>query len=119
VRRAVGRLSYDEAVRRLRERDVGFTEVVPVERVLEAPQARQPGKLRTLSFRELQFEVPEFPGQTESEPGLPPPQLGEHTVEILRSLGFDEGQCAALLDRRAVKEAGADEFAWADVRRGG
>jgi crotonobetainyl-CoA:carnitine CoA-transferase CaiB-like acyl-CoA transferase len=119
VRQAVGRLRYDEAAKLLRQANVGFTEVLPVERVLESPQAHQPGKLRALDFRGLKFELPEFPGQSECEPGSPPPQLGEHTLEVLRSLGLDEAQCAALLERRAVFEAGPEAFAWAPVKRSG
>lgn len=119
VRTAVGGLGFDEAATRLREAGVGFTEVLPVERVLEAPQARQPGKLRDLTFRDLHFEVPEFPGQRQVVPGLPPPELGEHTLEVLRELGFDESQCAALVERRAVAVAGPGDFAWAPVRQKG
>jgi crotonobetainyl-CoA:carnitine CoA-transferase CaiB-like acyl-CoA transferase len=117
VRAAVGRMSYDEAAARLREAGLGFTEVLPVERVLDCDQARQPGKLRDFSFRGLKFEVPEFPGQAGIAPGLPPPQLGEHTIEVLRELGFDETECAALLEKRAVAVAGPDDFAWAPVRQ--
>jgi crotonobetainyl-CoA:carnitine CoA-transferase CaiB-like acyl-CoA transferase len=118
VRAAIGALSFDAATARLREAGLGFTEVLPLERVLESPQAHQPGKLRALTYRGLHFEVPEFPGEAEVLPDLPPPELGEHTVELLKSLGLDEGQCAALLDRRAVAVAGADDFAWAEVRPG-
>lgn len=116
VKDAVGALTFDQATARLREAGVGFTEVLPLERVLEAPQARQPGKLRDVEYRGLTFEVPEFPGQSDTGAGLPPPQLGEHTVEILASLGLDERQCAALLEQGAVGVAGADDFAWAPVR---
>ena len=116
VKAAMGALSYDQATAQLREAGVGFTEVLPIERVLEAPQARQPGKLRDLDFRGFHFEVPEFPGNGESEPGLPPPQLGEHTMEILASLGFDEGRRAELLEEGAVAVADANAFAWAPPR---
>jgi crotonobetainyl-CoA:carnitine CoA-transferase CaiB-like acyl-CoA transferase len=113
VKAAMGALTYEKATAQLREAGVGFTEVLPIERVLEAPQARQPGKLRDLDFRGFHFEVPEFPGNGEAEPGLPPPQLGEHTMEILASLGFDAGKRAALLEEGAVAVADADAFAWA------
>jgi len=116
VRSAVGNFTFDEAAFRLREGGVGFTEVLPLERVLDTPQAHQPGKLREIDFRGLHFEVPEFPGGSGTEPGLPPPELGEHTVEILRSLGYDESQCSALLECGAVAVAGPDDFAWAPVR---
>jgi crotonobetainyl-CoA:carnitine CoA-transferase CaiB-like acyl-CoA transferase len=89
VRAAVGKLSLEQASAKLKLGGVGFTEVVPVERVLDAPQARQPGKLRDFDYRGLKFEVPEFPGQSESAPGLPPPELGEHTLALLAELGFD------------------------------
>lgn len=116
VRVAVGELSFDAASAKLRAAGVGFTEVLPVERVLDAPQAHQPGKLRDINFRDLSFEVPEFPGQAESAPGLPPPELGEHSLELLQTLGFSERECADLLERGAVAVAGPDDFAWAPVR---
>jgi crotonobetainyl-CoA:carnitine CoA-transferase CaiB-like acyl-CoA transferase len=124
VRAAMGKLDYDEAAARLREAGVGFTEVLPLERVLEAPQARHPGKLRDLDYRGLRFETPEFPGPLEGQggeaaPGLPPPELGEHTLELLRALGFGEGDCAALVDKGAVKTAADGDFAWAPVRQNG
>jgi crotonobetainyl-CoA:carnitine CoA-transferase CaiB-like acyl-CoA transferase len=117
VRAAIGGLSFDEASAKLRAAGVGYTEVLPLERVLEAPQAHQPGKLRDLAYRGLNFEVPEFPGQGVVEPGLPPPEIGEHSVELLRDLGFDAGACAALLAQGAIAEGGPDAFAWAPVRQ--
>jgi crotonobetainyl-CoA:carnitine CoA-transferase CaiB-like acyl-CoA transferase len=116
VRVAIGALSCDEASKRLQKAGVGFTEVMPLERVLEKPQARQPGRLRTLQFRGLDFEVPEFPGQADVAEALPPPELGEHSVDIMRELGFAPDACKDLLEKGAVKVAGSDEFAWAPVR---
>ena len=118
VRAGVGRYTLEEASERLREGGIGFTEVLPLERVLEAPQARHPGKLRDLEFRGLNFEVPEFPGKDGAvEANLPPPHLGEHTLDILRSLGRDAQQCDTLLTGGAVAVAGDEDFAWAPVRK--
>lgn len=117
VRSAVGKFSFDEAMKRLRAAGLGHTEVLPVERVLDAPQARHPGKLRDVSFRGLDFEVPELPGAIGAiTPGLPPPLLGEHTLELLRSIGFDDGQCAEMLETHAVAESASDPFVWAPVK---
>jgi crotonobetainyl-CoA:carnitine CoA-transferase CaiB-like acyl-CoA transferase len=116
VRAGVGKFAFAEVEARLGQAGLGFAEVMPLERVLEKPQARQPGKLRDLSFRGLSFEVPEFPGQAQVDPGLPPPELGEHTVEVLRGLGYDQAALAALLDKGAVKGFNPAEFTWAPVR---
>lgn len=119
VRDAMGKFTYAEAEARLKAAGLGFNEVMPLERVLEVPQARQPGKLRELEFRGLNFEVPEFPGRREVEPNLPPPEIGEHTVELLRELGYSDAESAALLDGGAAKAYAAGDFAWAPVRKKG
>jgi crotonobetainyl-CoA:carnitine CoA-transferase CaiB-like acyl-CoA transferase len=116
VRGAVGALDHDEAVAKLRGEGIGYTEVVPLERVLESPQAHQPGKLRDFAYRGLNFEVPEFPGQAAVVPGLAPPELGEHSVALLQALGFGEAQMAALLAQGAVAATDPAAFAWAPVR---
>ena len=117
VSAAVGQLSYADLVDRLSAGGVGFNEVVPLERVLESGQARQPGKLRDVKFRNLDFEVPEFPGQSKVIPDLPPPELGQHTVDVLRGLGYTDAECDELLSQGAVKVAGNDEFTWAKVKK--
>jgi crotonobetainyl-CoA:carnitine CoA-transferase CaiB-like acyl-CoA transferase len=119
VAAAMGKLTFAEAEARLKSAGLGFNEVMPLERVLDAPQAHQPGKLRELDFRGLHFEVPEFPGQREVEPNLPPPEIGEHTVELLRELGYSDAQSAALLEGGAAKAYAPGDFAWAPVRQKG
>jgi crotonobetainyl-CoA:carnitine CoA-transferase CaiB-like acyl-CoA transferase len=99
---------------------MGFTEVLPLERVLDAPQARHGGKLRTVHFRGFEFEVPEFPCVHAGEDGVPthpPPDLGAHTAALLKSAGVDQAEYESLLASGAVEEAAADAFAWAAVRR--
>ncbi|HUD30245.1 MAG TPA: CaiB/BaiF CoA-transferase family protein [Novosphingobium sp.] len=119
VRRAVGRYSFAEVERRLRAAGLGFNEVMPLERVLEKPQARQPGKLRELDFRGLSFEVPEFPGAREVAANLPPPEIGEHTGALLRDLGYDAEAIAGLLSSGAARAYQPGDFAWAPVREKG
>lgn len=118
VRDSVAGRLFDEVAARLQAAEVGFTEVLPLERVLEAPQARHPGKLRSVSFRDLQFEVPEFPhGRVGGEQTSPPPALGEHTAAVLASAGVGEVEYLSLLESGGAAEATPGAFAWAPVRR--
>jgi crotonobetainyl-CoA:carnitine CoA-transferase CaiB-like acyl-CoA transferase len=119
VRAAVGKYSLAEAERRLRAAGLGFNEVMPLERVLDAPQARQAGKLRELEFRGLRFEVPEFPGQARVDANLPPPEIGEHTRPLLEALGYTADQIDELLSAGAAKAYQEGDFAWAPVRQKG
>ena len=116
VRAAVGRFDFDALSTQLKSAGLGFNEVMPMERVLDAPQARAPGKLRDLEFRGFSFEVPEFPGGREVEPNLPPPELGAHSVEILHALGYSDDDSAGLLEIGAVRAYSPDDFVWAPVR---
>jgi crotonobetainyl-CoA:carnitine CoA-transferase CaiB-like acyl-CoA transferase len=119
VKGAVAAQPFDAVVARLQATGVGFTEVLPLERVLDAPQARHQGKLRHVHFRGFEFEVPEFPRLHASEdalPNRPPPDLGEHTAAVLESAGVDRAEYAAMLGSGAIAEAAPDAFAWAPVR---
>ncbi len=113
---AIGGLGFDQAEAKLRAAGIGFNEVMPLERVLEKPQARQPGKLRALDYRGLQFAVPEFPGSLEVAENLPPPELGEHTAALLAELGYGADEAALLLNSGAARTAQDGDFAWAPVR---
>ena len=116
VRAAIGGLTFDEAEAKLRVAGLGFSEVMPLERVLEKSQARQPGKLREVDFRKLHFEVPEFPGAREVSENLPPPELGEHTASLLAELGYSADEAAALVSSGAARTAQNGDFSWAPVR---
>jgi crotonobetainyl-CoA:carnitine CoA-transferase CaiB-like acyl-CoA transferase len=122
VKASVAARSFDQATACLRAAGVGFTEVVPLERVLDAPQARQPGKLRAVGFRGFEFAVPEFPRLhaegDDGAPAQPPPDLGEHSAAVLKSAGIVQAEYEALLRAGAVAESAPEAFAWAAVRRG-
>ena len=120
VKATVATHSFDTVAARLQAAGMGFTEVLPLERVLDAPQARHPGKLRTVHFRDFEFAVPEFPRLhvgTDGVPTQPPPNLGEHTAAVLESAGVDREEYNTLLKSNAIAEAAPDAFAWAAVRR--
>jgi crotonobetainyl-CoA:carnitine CoA-transferase CaiB-like acyl-CoA transferase len=119
VKQAIGALSFDDATQKLKAADVGFTEVLPIERVLEPAQARQPGKLRNVGLRGLEFEVPEFPRLDADRDGvdtLPPPELGEHTLQILQAAGVSFQDCQSLIKLDAIVDAAPNSFPWAPVR---
>ncbi|MEJ8850134.1 CoA transferase [Variovorax rhizosphaerae] len=119
VKAAVAARSFDDVAGRLNAAGVGCTEVLPLERVLEAPQAHQPGKLREVRFRGLDFEVPEFPAFNATQEGvrtLPPADLGEHTLALLQAAGVPPQECKALLASGAIASSRPGTFAWAAVR---
>jgi len=121
VMESVAAHSFDVVAARLQASGVGSTEVVPLERVLDAPQARHPGKLRTVHFRGFEFAVPEFPrlqARDDSSSRHPPPDLGEDTAAVLRSAGIDGSEYEELLSSGAIEEAAPDAFQWATVRPG-
>jgi len=122
VKAAVSALPFDDIAARLRTAGVGSTEVLPLERVLEAPQARQPGTLRAVHYRDFAFDVAEFPrlhrpGETIET--LAPPELGQHSVELLRAAGLTQAECDALIASGAVGVAKPGDFSWAPVRVNG
>jgi crotonobetainyl-CoA:carnitine CoA-transferase CaiB-like acyl-CoA transferase len=120
VKAGVAAHAFDTVAARLQAAGVGFAEVLPLERVLDAPQARHPGKLRNVQFRGFEFAVPEYPRLHAGEDGVPtqpPPELGAHTAAVLKSAGVDPGQYEALLGSGAVAQAAPNAFAWAAVRR--
>jgi crotonobetainyl-CoA:carnitine CoA-transferase CaiB-like acyl-CoA transferase len=119
VREAVRRRALEDTAARLQAAGVGCTEVLPLERVLDAPQARAPGKLQTVRCRGLDFHVPVFPWTPRAEAPMPAPaeppeaaELGAHTQPVLQALGLPEEAWAEL---QAHGPAG--DFAWAPVRR--
>lgn len=119
VKSAALSITFDELAVRLRSVGIGFTEIIPLEKVLDAPHARQPGKLKQLEYRTFAFDVPTFPiasNLAETKAKLPPPEMGQHTLEVLRSIGMSEEECQKLMDAGAVSIARPDDFAWAPVR---
>jgi crotonobetainyl-CoA:carnitine CoA-transferase CaiB-like acyl-CoA transferase len=118
VKTAVASRRFDDVAERLQAAGVGRTEVLPLERVLEAPQAREPGTLREVRYRGLEFDVPEFPrlhSDMNQVATLSPPELGEHTLQVLESLGLSPAEREALCAGGSVATSSNGAFAWAPV----
>ncbi len=115
---AVKRWTYDEIAAQLEAARFGFTEVLPMDRVLDATQARHPGKLAHVDFQNMPFELPELPyeGATTGTVGAPPPLLGEHSREILADLGFSDAERFTLMASGWVVEPIPGSHFWAPVR---
>jgi crotonobetainyl-CoA:carnitine CoA-transferase CaiB-like acyl-CoA transferase len=119
VKAAIRTLPFDTVADRLKAAGLGFTEVLSPAQVLDVPQARYPGKLKVLSFQGLQFFAPNFPlcALTDTNPELPPPLLGEHTNEVLDSLGYGPVEREHLSQRGIVGTASSGRHTWTPVKK--
>lgn len=123
VQTAVRALPYDALASKLHSAGVGYTEVKSTDEVLNDPQAQAPGKLGVLPFGGFQFDLPNLPlpNQLEKEDDeLPPPLLGEHTLQVMHDAGYSEVECAALIESGIVLSntapATVDQL-WAPVKK--
>ena len=123
VKSTVKEFAFETILGRLRAAGVGCTEVVPPAKVLDAAQARNEQTLADFSFQGYAFEAPDFPLRQEfgqDRPASPPSLLGEHTLEILRGLGYTSCECEALIAQGVVATPTVDKPVWApiDERKG-
>ena len=118
VRDVVKQWPFEEIAARLTARRFGFTEVLPMERVLDAPQARHGGKVSRVLFQNMAFDIPELPfeGECSDYSECPPPLLGEHTREILSSLAYSQDECDALVASGTVLVPTPGAPLWAPPR---
>lgn len=110
VRDAIASCTWSRLIPRLERAGLGHTEVKPPLDVLDDPQAQAPGKVEHFVFDGLRFDVPSFPvvlGQAAPNALGRPPMLGEHTWEVLRSLGLDHQVCDALARSGAARMGAA------------
>jgi crotonobetainyl-CoA:carnitine CoA-transferase CaiB-like acyl-CoA transferase len=93
-------------IEKLEANDVPHTPVYNLKEVFEDPQVRHMGMeiaierknkptIRTVKFPLTHSETPS------ADPG-PPPELGEHNGEFLKSLGYDETKIAELKEKGVI-----------------
>jgi crotonobetainyl-CoA:carnitine CoA-transferase CaiB-like acyl-CoA transferase len=98
----------EEWLARLREHDVPAAPILSVDRVLSDPQVHHRGMVAELHHGELgvlpTLGTPIKIDRTNTVDVGPPPRLGEHTDEALKTLlGYSVERIGALRDRGAVK----------------
>ncbi len=103
-------------IKRLSAARFGFTEVLPIDRVLDAPQAKAPGKISAVAFQGLTFNLPDLPFDEPGGPELPPALLGEHSHAILAALGYDDATRAKLIADGTALVPDANRPVWAPLR---
>lgn len=89
----------------LRAAGVPAAPVATVPEALASPQVRHRGLVHRLSSAAGEIEVLGLPTRVDGRavgPVAPPPVLGEHTEEVLGSLGLDEQAIAALREEGAI-----------------
>lgn len=122
VRGAISGLTYQEARRRLDAVAFGYTEVLSPAEILNVPQAREVPKFTAFPFQGYRFETPDFPltgPGDETDPNVPPSLLGQHSIQILESLGYSREECNALIERQVISIPPTDKPVWAPMRAGG
>lgn len=103
----IGQLTLAEALQRLEAARVPAGPLYSPLQTLEDPQVKATGLLHYIDYPGLPRPVPLVTGPVEFsafDTGIrtPPPQLGEHTDEVLRSIGYDSDAIAELRAKRIV-----------------
>ena len=91
----------------LEEANIVAGEVYSPQQALDDPHIRAAGLLKEVTYPGLDGSLPLAPTPIElsETPGSyrrPAPLLGEHTDKILKSLGYDDAEIAALRRERVV-----------------
>ncbi|MDW7973906.1 MAG: CoA transferase [Sulfolobales archaeon] len=101
----------DHWLRLLEESDVPAAPVNELDEALSDPHLESSGLLGYVEHSTLgkirQLLFPALLDGIRPQPILPPPLFGEHTVEVLREMGYSEEEVMALLRRGIVRQSGS------------
>lgn len=106
--RLFGGLTRDEILTLCEQAQVSFAPIARPEDLFEDPQLNEGQSLLATTFPDgKQTKLPKLPlqiGSYQWELRHNPPQIGEHTAEVLRQLGYEDEQIAALQQQEIVKQ---------------
>jgi crotonobetainyl-CoA:carnitine CoA-transferase CaiB-like acyl-CoA transferase len=93
-------------LKRLETHDVPHTPVYNLKEVFEDPQVQHMGMQIQIERKDRPtIRTVKFPldySDTKTPHPLPPPELGEHNGEFLKSLGYDDAKIADLKERGVI-----------------
>jgi crotonobetainyl-CoA:carnitine CoA-transferase CaiB-like acyl-CoA transferase len=107
VERTVSQFSKAEIIRRCEAADIPFAPIATPEDLFDDPQLNEGHSLLETTLPDgTVTKLPKFPleyGDAEQVLSMNPPRIGEHTVEILKEIGFSDIQIVAFLKNNIVK----------------
>jgi crotonobetainyl-CoA:carnitine CoA-transferase CaiB-like acyl-CoA transferase len=112
VERTVSQFSKAEIIRRCEAADIPFAPIATPEDLFDDPQLNEGHSLLETTLPDGTItKLPKFPleyGDAEQVLTMNPPKIGEHTVEILKEIGFSDIQIDTFLKNNIVKSQEGD-----------
>ena len=110
VRERFGAMTKQELMAKLESSGLPFAPIERPQDLLDDPHLNESGGLLDLTLPDgNSVRLPALPFAMEGErfgARLNPPRAGEHTVEVLQGLGYDDDAIAAMVDAGAVSGEG-------------
>jgi crotonobetainyl-CoA:carnitine CoA-transferase CaiB-like acyl-CoA transferase len=107
VEQTVSQFSKAEIIRRCEAADIPFAPIATPEDLFNDPQLNKGHSLLETTLPDgTVTKLPKFPleyGDVEQILVMNPPRVGEHTVEILKEIGFSDAQIDSFLKNNIVK----------------
>jgi crotonobetainyl-CoA:carnitine CoA-transferase CaiB-like acyl-CoA transferase len=95
-----------QIIERCEAADIPFAPIAKVEDLFDDPQLNQGGSLLPTTLPDgTQTKLPKFPLEYEGvdfQAVTNPPSIGQHTIEILTSIGYDEQKIQTLVEQKII-----------------
>jgi itaconate CoA-transferase len=104
IEEALAHITVEEAEARLEKASIAYARSNDVSEVLDHPQLRARGRMMDIDVPGGKVEVLKAPFNIEGveDSPKPVPSVGQHNDEVLRDLGYDAPQIAALKDEGVI-----------------